>query len=71
MKLTALTPMLWTEDLVNTVAFYRDTLGFDCTAQMEGWASLERDGVELMLSLPNQHDVSASAVLRLVLLSLR
>jgi len=47
--------MLWTEDLVNTVVFYRDTLGFRCTAQMEGWASLERDGVELML-LPNQHE---------------
>ena len=56
MKLTALTPMLWTEDLDKSVAFYRDVLGFECTAQMEAWASLGRDGVELMLSLPNQHE---------------
>jgi uncharacterized glyoxalase superfamily protein PhnB len=56
MKLTALTPMLWTEDLSKSVTFYRGALGFECKAQMEGWASLERDGVELMLSLPNQHE---------------
>jgi uncharacterized glyoxalase superfamily protein PhnB len=56
MKLTALTPMLWTDNLENSIAFYRDLLGFQCAAQMDGWASLEREGIELMLSLPNQHE---------------
>lgn len=56
MKLNALIPMLWTEDLCSTIAFYRDQLGFQCAVQMEGWASLERDGIEIMISLPNQHE---------------
>jgi uncharacterized glyoxalase superfamily protein PhnB len=48
--------MLWTEDTTGTVAFYRDRLGFQCHVQMGRWASLERDGVEVMLSMPNQHE---------------
>jgi len=56
MHLTALTPMLWVDDLVATIAFYRDVLGFECLNQMEGWATLCRNSVELMISLPNQHE---------------
>lgn len=56
MPFTALTPMLWVDDLNAAVAFYRDTLGFQCMNQTDAWASLQRDGVELMLSLPNQHE---------------
>lgn len=56
MKLSALTPTLWTDNVPATMAFYRDTLGFRCASQMEGWACLERDGVELMISSPNQHE---------------
>lgn len=48
--------MLWTQDLDASIAFYRDQLGFDCANRMEGWASLHKDGVELMLSLPNAHE---------------
>lgn len=48
--------MLWVTDLEATIAFYRDVLGFECVSQMEGWACLSRDGVEVMLSLPNQHE---------------
>jgi len=55
-RLTALAPTLWTEDIPASITFYCDTLGFSCQAQMEGWACLERDGVELMLSLPNRHE---------------
>jgi catechol 2,3-dioxygenase-like lactoylglutathione lyase family enzyme len=56
MKLTGLVPMLWTKDLDTSIAFYHDLLGFECIARVEGWASLSKDGVELMLSLPNAHE---------------
>jgi uncharacterized glyoxalase superfamily protein PhnB len=56
MKLNRLIPMLWTNDLDATIAFYRDVLGFECGNRMEGWATLQKDDVELMLSLPNAHE---------------
>ncbi len=55
MKLTSIVPMPATTDIPATVRFYRERLGFECKAQMDGWACLERDGVELMLSAPNAH----------------
>ena len=48
--------MLWTADLDKTAEFYRQTLGFECINRMEGWALLKKDGIELMLSLPNAHE---------------
>ena len=48
--------MLWTNDLNQTVAFYRDLLGFECIHRMEGWALLHKDSVELMLPLANAHE---------------
>lgn len=56
MKLKGLVPMLWTQDLESSILFYRDVLGFACVGRMEGWASLRKDDVELMLSLPNAHE---------------
>jgi uncharacterized glyoxalase superfamily protein PhnB len=56
MRLTKLIPILWTEDIEASVAFYRDILGFECTNRGKGWAALEKDEVELMLSLPNAHE---------------
>jgi uncharacterized glyoxalase superfamily protein PhnB len=58
MRLHALTPMLRTRDLPGSLAFYCGMLGFECAAHDEtrGWASLRRDGVELMLSGPNAHE---------------
>jgi uncharacterized glyoxalase superfamily protein PhnB len=55
MKLEALTPMLRTKDLQGSVDFYKDILGFECGAlsTKRGWASLSRDGVTIMLALPN------------------
>ena len=57
MKLTNLTPMLWTEQLDETVNFYTNMLGFTCGDKDEtwGWASLYKDQVEIMLAKPNAH----------------
>lgn len=56
-KLTALKPMLYTRELKETVAFYTEVLGFNCAAFEEswGWASFEKDGIEIMACLPNEH----------------
>jgi uncharacterized glyoxalase superfamily protein PhnB len=51
----SLTPMLRTWDMPASIAFYRDVLGFRCDATDAGWASLDRDGVTIMLSGPNEH----------------
>jgi len=56
MKLTALSPILWTHDLPASIAFYRDLLAFQCSNQSDSWACLQKDNVELMLSLPNLHE---------------
>lgn len=57
MKLTSLTPMLWTEQLTETIDFYTGILGFECSEwnQVWGWASLQNDGIEIMLARPNEH----------------
>ena len=56
MKLTSLIPLLWTDDLDASIAFYCDLLGFEVCGRMEAWASLKKDEVELMLSAPNAHE---------------
>ena len=58
MKLEALTPMLRTWDMRASISFYTELLGFECESFDEdlGWASLQRDGVAVMLSGPNQHE---------------
>jgi uncharacterized glyoxalase superfamily protein PhnB len=50
-------PMLRTKDLRATVDFYTTRLGFRCDSYSEkdGWASLRRDSVELMVATPNSH----------------
>lgn len=55
MKLDSIVPVLWVTDVPESIHFYCDVLGFTCTVQMNGWANLEKDGVELMLSLSNAH----------------
>ncbi len=54
-KLLALTPMLWTKELEETIAFYTEILGFECAAHVEGWAVLVYGEVEIMFCLPNAH----------------
>jgi len=52
--------MLQTWDLKASINFYTDVLGFTCERAIEGWASLRRDDVNIMLSGPNQHDGATS-----------
>jgi len=56
MKLENVRPMLAVTNIDETIRFYRDVLGFACANQMDGWAALSRDNVELMVSLPNAHE---------------
>lgn len=57
MKLHDVVPMLYTTELKATVAFYTNTLGFECRSLNEewGWASVSRDEVRVMFALPNAH----------------
>ena len=56
MKLENLRPVLAVTNIEDTIRFYRDVLGFECVNQMDGWAALSKDGVEVMISLPNEHE---------------
>jgi uncharacterized glyoxalase superfamily protein PhnB len=57
MKYKALTPMIRTKEIKETIAFYTDTLGFACTAggPDAGWATLSHNGVNIMVAAPNDH----------------
>lgn len=57
MRFTCLRPMLRTNDLDGTIEFYTKRLGFTCEARSsaDGWASLRRDAVSLMVATPNAH----------------
>lgn len=54
--LQRLTPMLWTNDLAGTIAFYRDTLNFELDEYNEdwGWCHLHNGDVNMMFALPNE-----------------
>ncbi len=62
-KITAIRPMLAVTDLQRTIAFYRDKLGFRCTATFGEpggppvWCMLERDGQEIMFNAPPREEV--------------
>lgn len=57
MKVEFLRPIMWTEDLDATIAFYVDVIGFTCVERNDdwGWASLDLDDVSIMLARPNEH----------------
>jgi catechol 2,3-dioxygenase-like lactoylglutathione lyase family enzyme len=55
MRVQAMTPMLRSWDILRAIAFYK-AIGFRCVTQIDGFAALERDGFELMLSAPNAHE---------------
>lgn len=57
MKLTSLRPILWTDQLEETIAFYTEHLGFSTREKNDdwGWAALVCNEVELMLAKPNSH----------------
>lgn len=58
MKLTALRPLIYTDQLEETIQFYTGILGFTLAGKNEdwGWASLYKDQVSVMLAKPNQHE---------------
>jgi uncharacterized glyoxalase superfamily protein PhnB len=56
MKFTSVMPILRTHNLEETITFYRDLLGFECTKQADDWALIERDNITLMIALPNAHE---------------
>lgn len=53
----SLRPVLRTKDLPGTVAFWTNQLGFRCdgVSEEDGWASLSRDAVGVMIATPNAH----------------
>lgn len=57
MAFKKLTPMLYSQALKQTVAFYTSTLRFECK-ELDvdaGWALVKKDQVEIMIALPNEH----------------
>jgi hypothetical protein len=63
--LQSLSPMLESHDLMGTVSFYVETLGFNCDAYEEGWgwASLSLDNVHIMFTTPNPHRRLGKAIM--------
>lgn len=63
MTLDALTPLLRTRDLSDSIEFYTKTLGFRCArfSVQWGWAHLTRDQVGLMLASPTDHEERGTA----------
>ncbi|UTA66577.1 VOC family protein [Emticicia sp. 21SJ11W-3] len=57
MTLQLLRPVLYTEEMEETLQFYTEVLGFgiDNYEAASGWASVSKDEVSLMLSLPFAH----------------
>ncbi len=49
--------MFYTEAIDDTVKFYYNILYFECAHNDStlGWASVKKDGVEIMFCLPNSH----------------
>lgn len=52
-----LSPMMYTKELKSTIEFYTSVLDFNCNGQdlSNGWASLEKDSIQLMVAFPNDH----------------
>lgn len=57
MKINSLRPMLWTENLSETIDFYVNILDFTCGELNEDWgqATLWKDEIAIMLAKPNEH----------------
>ncbi len=52
-----LSPMIYTNEIEETIAFYTKILGFTCTGHSRewGWARVTKDKVAIMISRPNDH----------------
>ena len=55
-----LTPILTTDDMDATIAFYHDVLGFEVTSQIPDenptWCFMRRDSAAIMFTSPEDHD---------------
>ena len=56
MQYHKLVPMLYTNNLDETLEFYTTYLGFECDDKDEQWqwASISKDGVRIMLTKPSE-----------------
>jgi catechol 2,3-dioxygenase-like lactoylglutathione lyase family enzyme len=52
MELQALSPILWTKNLNETIDFYESVLGFKCRRNFPNFATLYRDHAEIMIIVP-------------------
>lgn len=57
MQFNTLSPMLYTNDIEESVDFYVSNLGFECkTMEPEwGWASIQLGNIRIMFSRPSAH----------------
>jgi len=57
MKFKPLVPIIWTNDIKETVDFYTQNLGFICEESNDDWdlAILIKDEAEIMITRPNKH----------------
>lgn len=57
MKLSSLIPLIYTNNIQETLDFYIKLLGFECVTNEEawGWAQLQHDDINIMISKPNAH----------------
>ena len=52
MQLQALSPILWTKNLQETITFYETMLGFKSRSNFPNFAALFRDNAEIMFVVP-------------------
>jgi uncharacterized glyoxalase superfamily protein PhnB len=52
MQLQALSPILWTKNLQETISFYETVLGFTSRSNFPNFAALCRDNAEIMIIVP-------------------
>ncbi len=57
-KLKYVRPVMWTENIPESIEFYTQILGFNLDEYSEewNWASLSKDEVGIMFAKPNRHE---------------
>lgn len=56
-KFQPIRPIIYTDNLEETIEFYVSTLGFTCGEHNTewNWASLHKDDAGIMMAVPNEH----------------
>ena len=52
MKILELSPILWTQNIAETIAFYEDILGFNSQSNFPNFVSFEKDDTRIMFVVP-------------------